>query len=253
MMRFTPQMRALSWLVDRPIAHRGLHKVEAGLVENTAGAFAAAIAGNYAIECDLQITADGEAVVFHDETLERVTTSQGWVKSHTVKQLHGIAYRHGKDRMQTLGELLDQVGGRVPLIIELKSHWDGDDHLTLRALRVLEHYKGPHALMSFDPDMVAQMAEFSPRTVRGITADRATDSYYNMLPVPRRLEMQRFSHLARTRPHFASFYFRDLPFAPVQAFRAAGQPLITWTIRSEEQARLARRYSDQITFEGYSA
>ena len=149
--------------------------------------------------------------------------------------------------------LLEQVNGKVPLVIELKSHWDGDETLALRALKVLEDYDGPYCLMSFDPDAIAAVATYSPSTVRGIVADRTVDSYYNSLPLRRRLEMRSFSHLTRTRPHFVSYYFRDLPFAPVQRIRAAGYPVITWTIRSEEQARVARRYSDQITFEGYAA
>jgi len=252
-MRFTPQVRDLAWLVERPIAHRGQHDKANGILENTESAFAAAIRNNYAIECDLQITAEGDAVVFHDETLERVCEVQGMVKDFTVKQLKSYSYRIGKDRIQTLGELLDQVDGRVPLVIELKSHWNGDDALARRALKVLEPYDGPYALMSFDPDLVAAVAEYSPYTVRGITADRAVDSYYNILSVDRRLEIRTFSHLARTRPHFVSFYFRELPYAPVQRIRAAGHPIITWTIRNEEQARMARRYSDQITFEGFAA
>lgn len=253
MMRFTPQMRDLSWLVARPIAHRGLHDVKAGVLENTEDAFAAAIAGDYAIECDLQLTREGEAVVFHDETLQRVMEAQGLLKEYTVKQLKSFNYRVSKNRMQTLGEMLDQVDGKVPLVIELKSHWDGDESLAKRALQVLERYDGPYCIMSFDPDAVAAVAAYSPQTVRGITADRTVDSYYSGLSVDRRLEMRTFSHLNRTRPHFVSFYFRDLPFAPVQRIRAAGHPIITWTIRSEEQAKMARRYSDQITFEGYSA
>lgn len=253
MMRFTPQMRDLSWLVARPIAHRGLHAKANGILENTESAFAAAIAGNYAIECDLQITCDGEAVVFHDETLERLTEAQGLLKERTVKELKSLGYRIGTDRMQTLAEMLEQVSGKVPLVIELKSHWDGSEALAQRALRVLESYRGPYCLMSFDPDAIAAVAAYSPHTVRGIVADRTVDAYYNGLPIDRRLEMRTFSHLHRTRPHFVSYYFRDLPYAPVQRIRAAGHPVITWTIRSEEQVRLARRYSDQITFEGYSA
>lgn len=252
-MRFTPQLRDLSWLVERPIAHRGLHNKKAGVLENTSSAFDAAIESNYAIECDLQITRDGEAVVFHDETLDRVTEAQGLLKDRTVKDLKSLNYRIGTDRIQTLAELLDQTRGKVPLVIELKSHWDGDETLAKRALKVLESYAGPYCIMSFDPDAVAAVATYSPRTVRGITADRAVDSYYNALPLGRRLEMRLFSHLARTRPHFVSFYFRDLPYAPVQRIRAAGHPVITWTIRSEDEAKAARRFSDQITFEGFSA
>jgi glycerophosphoryl diester phosphodiesterase len=155
--------------------------------------------------------------------------------------------------MQTLGELLDQVDGRAPLAIELKSHWDSDVKLAARALKVLEPYAGPYALMSFDPDLVAAVAELSPRTVRGIIADRAVHPYYSSLPVERRIALRHFTHLEHTRPHFMSYYFRDLPFAPVQQFRAAGFPVITWTIRSSEEESQALRYCDQVTFEGYIA
>ncbi len=252
-MRFSPQMRRLDWLVAQPIAHRGLHDKSRGIVENTASAFAAAMAGNYAVECDLQITADGEAVVFHDNTLDRLTDESGLLNIRTAKELVRIVIRSSSDRMQTLGELLDQVGGRVPLVIELKSHWNGDVALASRALKVLEPYAGPYALMSFDPDMVAAVAEFSRHTVRGITADRAVHPYYNFLPVERRVGLRNFTHLTRTRPHFLSYNFHDLPFAPVQQFRAAGFPVITWTIRSREEESQALRYCDQVTFESYIA
>lgn len=252
-MRFSPQMQRLDWLVARPIAHRGLHDKSHGIIENTAGAFAAAIAGNYAIECDLQITADGEAIVFHDDILDRLTGESGPVKARTIMDLQRIAIRGSSDRMQTLGELLDQVGGRVPLAIELKSHWNGDVVLATCALKILEQYAGPYALMSFDPDLVAAVAELSPRTVRGIIADRAVHPYYSSLPVERRIALRHFTHLPRTRPHFMSYYFRDLPFAPVQQFRAAGFPVITWTIRNRAEESQALRYCDQVTFEGYIA
>jgi glycerophosphoryl diester phosphodiesterase len=253
MTRFTLQMRALDWLTARPIAHRGLHKVSSGVVENTVSAFAAAIKMNYAIECDLQLTADGEAVVFHDETLERLTEQTGWLNKHTTRVLKSLTFKHGSDRIQTLSELLEQVAGRVTLVIELKSHFDGNTELATRALDVLSNYNGPYCLMSFDPDMIAAVATQSPDTVRGITADRTTDAYYRMLPFARRMNIRTFEHLEKTRPHFISYYYRDLPFAPVQAIRAAGHPIITWTIRSKEQERQALRYSDQVTFEGYEA
>jgi len=246
-------MRDLSWLVARPIAHRGLHDSASGIVENTESAFAAAIAGNYAIECDIQVTREGEAMVFHDETLGRLIQSKAQVRALCVAELKRLQYRSGGDRMQTLGELLEQVNGRVPLVIEVKSHWDDDNVLALRALKVLENYRGPYCLMSFDPNIIETVATYSPQTVRGIVGGRAVDEYYTMLPVERRIELRNFSHLARTRPHFVSFYFRDLPYAPVQRIRAAGHPILTWTIRNKTQAQAARRWSDQITFEGFAA
>ncbi len=248
-LRFTPQLRDLSWLVHRPIAHRGLHADKA--VENTESAFAQAIKHNYSIECDLQITKDGEAVVFHDDAVDRLLDGKGLVKNFTFKELKNMAFKNGTDRVQSLGELIEQVDGAATLVIELKSHWDDDEGLTLRALEVLASYAGPYALMSFDPDMIACVAVHSPATVRGITADRVVDPYYDPLPVAKRLAMRSFSHLPETRPHFVSFDFKGLPFAPVNSIREAGYPVITWTIESPADAAAALRYCDQVTFQGY--
>ncbi len=245
--------RALEFLTARPIAHRGLHDLAKGAVENTASAFAAAIAGGYAIECDLQLTMDGEAVVFHDEQLERLTESTGMVKDRTAAEMKSLVIRNSQDRVQTLRELLDQVQARVPLVIELKSHWDGDERLAERALAVLKSYDGPYCLMSFDPDIIAAVRRLSPETIRGIVAERAFDPYYDALPREKQVELRTFSHVARTRPDFVSFYFEELPWAPVSALRAKGTPVITWTIRSASEARQALRHCDQITFEGFRA
>lgn len=251
-MRFTPQLRALDWLVARPIAHRGLHTKSKGIIENTAGAFEAAIKGDYAIECDVQLTADGEAIVFHDDDLDRLTEAKGPVKALTAQALQKVKLNATSDRMQTLAELLEQVDGRATLVIELKSLWDGDEALAKRALQVLENYEGPYCLMSFDPDVIACLCALSPQTVRGIVADRTTDPYYNALPVAKRHSMRTFAHLAETQPHFVSYYWRELPFEPVTEIRNAGHPVITWTLRSKEEASQALRHCDQVTFEGYT-
>ncbi len=248
-MRFTPHLRDLNWLVARPIAHRGLHTGNA--IENTESAFAAALKHNYAIECDVQLTADGEAVVFHDDDVNRLLNGKGMVQSFPTKQLKALAFKAGKDRVQTLAELLEQVDGEQTLVIEIKSLWDHNMALTRRALAALETYHGPFALMSFDPDVVACIAEISPATVRGITADMVTDAYYTPLSVARRLEMRSFSHLPRTKPHFVSFDFNGLPSDPITEIRNAGHPIITWTIRSKADAARALRYADQVTFENF--
>ena len=248
-MRFSPQLRDLNWLVARPIAHRGLHNSQK--MENSENAFAAAITHNYAIECDVQLSKDGEAMIMHDEALDRVMDHTGWLKNFTAPDLKAMAYKFGNDRMQTLGELLDQVDGRVTLVIELKSEFKGELGLVWRALDVLQSYQGPYCLMSFDPDMMAAVAAHSPSTVRGITADRVVDPYYQPLAFARRLALREFSHLPETRPHFVSYNFKELPFQPVSQIHEAGHPVISWTIRSEAEAAQARRYSDQITFEGF--
>ena len=141
----------------------------------------------------------------------------------------------------------------MPLVIELKSHWDGDERLALRTVEELKGYGGPYCLMSFDPDVIAAVRRIAPHIIRGIVAERATDSYYASLPLPKQVELRTLSHVARTRPDFVSFYFEELPWAPITALRAAGMPVITWTIRSPQQAVMAMRCSDQITFEGFTA
>jgi glycerophosphoryl diester phosphodiesterase len=246
-----PLTQKLAWLTARPIAHRGLHDAAAGRIENTMAAFDAAMAEDYAIECDLQSSADGEAMVFHDRTLDRLTMVRGRVSSLKSGELKKIEFKKGKERMPRLDQLLDHVQGRVPLIIEIKSQWDGATGLAERAVKLLASYKGPHALMSFDPDLVAAVRGLSPATVRGIVADRVADETWRRLPLPRRLELRHLAHLERSDPHFVSFDVRGLPWPPVQTLRAAGMPVISWTIRSAVQAEAARRYSDQITFEGF--
>lgn len=246
-----PLARKLAWLTARPIAHRGLHDAAVGPIENTMAAFDAAIAGDYAIECDLQSSADREAMVFHDRTLDRLTATRGRVSNLKSGELKKVEFKSGKERMPDLGELLAHVRGRVPLVIEIKSHWDGSADLAERTLELLAGYQGPHALMSFDPDIVAVVKRLSPATVRGIVADRVADGTWRRLPLPLRLELRHLTHLERSDPHFVSFQVGGLPWPPVQALRAAGMPVISWTVRSAAQAAEARRYSDQITFEGF--
>ena len=114
------------WLTARPIAHRGLHDAAAGVIENTASAFRAAIDGGYGIECDLQISADGEAMVHHDDALGRLTDGVGRLDAMTAAALRRMPFKATADRMLTLGELCDLVAGRVTLLIEIKGRFAGD-------------------------------------------------------------------------------------------------------------------------------
>ena len=155
-------MSGLDWLIARPVAHRGLHDAAAGIIENTPSAFAAAVAGNYAIECDLQITADGEAMVHHDDALGRLTEGSGRLDAMTAADLKRVPFRATADRMITLGELCDLVAGRAPLVIELKSRFDGDQRLVARAAEVLSQLWRPGR-----PDVVRSGAD------RGVAGDRA--------------------------------------------------------------------------------
>ncbi len=250
-MRFTPQTRAIEWLVRRPLAHRGLHDEGKGAVENCEASFAAAISHDFAIECDIQLSADGEAIVFHDDTVDRLLHGKGKVKALTTRELKATSFKQGADRVQTLAELLEQVNSACTLVIEIKSSWDDDVTLTDRAIAVLAAYEGPCALMSFDPDIVSRVAARAPDITRGITADRVIDAYYDPLPVGKRIALREMWHLPESQPHFVSFDFHQLPFLPVTELRASGVPVLTWTIKNASEAQQARRWSDQITFENF--
>ncbi len=114
-------MSGLDWLTARPLAHRGLHDASAGVIENTAAAFSAAIASGYGMETDLQISADGEAVVYHDDALGRLTEGNGRLAEMSAAQIKEVRFKGSAARILTLGELCDLVAGRVTLLLELKS------------------------------------------------------------------------------------------------------------------------------------
>jgi glycerophosphoryl diester phosphodiesterase len=153
----------------------------------------------------------------------------------------------------TLGDLCDLTAGRVPLVIEVKSRFDGDRKLVKRMADVLAGYRGPAAGMSFDPDQVIALRELAPKLPRGIVAERhyAAEDWPEASPA-QRAEMTHLRHFFRSRPHFVSYGVNDLPaVAPWVARHIFGLPLLTWTVRTSEQRERTARYADQMTFEGF--
>ncbi|MEA2885010.1 MAG: hypothetical protein QOH32_4266 [Bradyrhizobium sp.] len=246
-------MRAPDWLTARPVAHRGLHDRARGIVENMPAAAAAAIAGNFAIECDIQLSADGEAMVHHDAALGRLTDGSDALLGKTSTELKRVAFRDTPERMMTLADLCALVAGRVPLLIEVKSRFDGDRKLVARMAEVLASYDGPAAGMSFDPDQVAALRDLIPARPRGIVAEREyTGADWPAASPAQRRGMTNLRHALRTRPHFVAWFVEDLPAAaPWIARNIFGCPLLTWTVRTPEQRAVARRHADQMIFEGF--
>jgi glycerophosphoryl diester phosphodiesterase len=240
------------WLTSRPIAHRGLHD-GVSTIENTASAFKAAIEHGFSIETDLQITADGEAVVHHDFALGRVTLGSRQLAAMTAAGLKEVPFKNTPDRIITFGEFLALVAGRTPLFIELKSRHDGDLRLVDRAAEVLQSYAGPAALMSFDPILIAALRERAPTLTRGIVAERYyEDSEWRGLTRAQKRSLAFLTHGFRTWPHFVAYRVDDLPaFGPWVARTIFRRPLLTWTVRTDAQRARAKRYADQMIFEGF--
>jgi glycerophosphoryl diester phosphodiesterase len=246
-------MPGLDWLIARPVAHRGLHDAAAGTIENTSSAFAAAAAANYAIECDLQISADGEAMVHHDDALGRLTDGSGRLDQMTSAELRRVAFKATADRMISVGELCDLVAGRVTLVIELKSGRAADRRLADRAATILSAYAGPAAVMSFDPEQIAPLRTSAPRLPRGIVAEGWSGHLDPGRIFARGRQAWAYAQEAlRTQPQFIAYSVKDLPAAlPLATRHLFGMPLLTWTVRSITDRQRAARWADQMIFEGF--
>src|SRR3979411_2041123 len=217
------------------------------------GAFAAAVSGNFAIETDLQLSADGEAMVHHDDALGRLTEGSGALLGKTAAELRTVRFKDTAERMMSLGDLCALVKGRVPLVIEVKSHFDGDRRLVGRMASGLASYSGRAVGMSLDPDQVLALRERMPALPRGLVAERTYDEadWPEATPAQRR-GMLHLRHAFRTRPHFVAYWVNELPAtAPWVARNIFGLPLLTWTVRTSEQRERAARHADQMIFEGF--
>jgi glycerophosphoryl diester phosphodiesterase len=239
-----PKPAKVGWLGSCGYAHRGLH--QPGVPENSLTAFRDAIARGMGIECDVQRSSDGQAVVFHDFELDRLTGESGPVMARTGDELARIELAGGHDRIPSLRRMLDEVAGQVPVLIEIKSKRGSFKHvgaLCQAVRRVLEGYSGHHAIMSFDPRVVRWFAERSPLTVRGLVV---TEENAKALPgmIRRRLS------LWAAKPDFLAYDIRDLPSRFAAGQRARGLPVLTWTVRSAEHRERAAAHADAPIAEG---
>jgi glycerophosphoryl diester phosphodiesterase len=242
--------------LTHPIAHRGLHNFTKGVPENSRAAIRAAIDHGYAIEIDIQLTADDAAVVFHDYQLERLTDAVGRVRRRTRSDLATLRLKGSKESVPDLEEVLAIVDGQAPLLIELKDQDGalGDDVGVLEAAvaTCLERYDGPVAVMSFNPNSVSAMQTLAPDVPRGLVTDAFVPTEWDAPPA-RLQSLARIEDFDRVGASFISHDYRDLKSASVAALKARGFPILCWTIRSPEEEAEARRIADNITFEGYFA
>ncbi|KLI64876.1 glycerophosphodiester phosphodiesterase family protein [Aurantiacibacter marinus] len=219
------------WLQRQAYAHRGLHA--AAVPENSLAAFSAAIDAGLGIECDLRVSADGRAMVFHDAELDRLTGTPGELAAMTVGDLTALTFTGSAETIPTLRDMLELVAGRVPLLLELKTEARTSVHKLCRAVRRdVEGYGGEVAVMSFDPRIASWFRSHMPDVPRGLVITEQ-DARTLSGALKRRIA------LAKARPDFLAYDIRDLPsrFAKQQA--RAGLPVLTWTVRSAAQLETA--------------
>lgn len=253
----TPPLPAA--FLKAPIAHRALHDKAQQRPENSRAAIRAAVVAGYGIEIDLQPSADGQALVFHDDTLDRLTGGTGPVHGLTAAQAANLALRHGDgEAIPTLTEVLRIVDGKVALLVEIKDQatpgGPGIGPLEAAAAAALDGYCGPVAVMSFNPASVAEMARIAPHLPRGLTTCSWNDPEDRAgLDTATLTRLRDIADFVPVGAAFISHEAADLTRPRVAELRNRGVPVLCWTIRSPEAEAAARRYADNITFEGYLA
>ena len=242
----------------RPIAHRGLHDAARGLIENSFEAAEAAIAARFAIECDVQLSRDGEAMVFHDDSLDRLTGAGGLLSERNADELGALPLRGGASGVPSLPAFLARIGARTPVVCEIKSAFDGGAALARRVIAATATYRGELAFKSFDPDVVALLRGLDPRHPSGAPRPLGIVAMatYDAAEWPSLTDAQRddcaaFAHVKRTCPDFVSFNVDDLPHAGPTLLKAlTGAPTMAWTVASPAQRQRAQAFAAQIVFEG---
>ncbi|MEM0947533.1 MAG: glycerophosphodiester phosphodiesterase family protein [Pseudomonadota bacterium] len=248
-MRWLPQ-----GFFERPFAHRALHG--AGRPENGLSAVRAAVAAGYGIEIDVQPSSDNRAMVFHDAALDRMTLASGPIQDRNASELGRIRLMGSDDTVPTLTQILDEVAGQVPLVIEIKDQsglfGPTDGMLEAAVAQAIETYHGPLAIMSFNPHTVARMRDLAPECPRGLTTETFTSDTAPGASDAALLALTEMTMLDETGACFISHDVEDLSSAAVSAVRNRGLPILCWTVRSQKVADQALKIADQITFEGFT-
>jgi glycerophosphoryl diester phosphodiesterase len=226
-------------LIARPFAHRGLHG--GSIVENSTSAFRAAIAAGHGIELDVQASADGEAIVFHDYELDRLAGRSGRLADLPAAEIEATLLTGTQDNIPSLAQTLALIDGRAPLLIEVKSPGRHVDALSRAVLRAVERYKGPVAVMSFNPEIGRWFAAHAPAVLRGLVVTEAGKKWRGWLT--------RWLALFRSKADFLAYDIRDLPSRFAARQRAKGLPTLTWTCRTDAQRATAAAHADQIIYE----
>lgn len=242
----------------RPIAHRGLHDAARGRVENTEPAFRAAIDKGYGIECDLQAAQDGTPMVFHDEQLDRLVAASGLVAAYSPAMLSRFRYKGMDQRILGFSQFLELVGGRVPLLVEVKGTTSPVHAAFVENIaRQARAYRGPIALMSFKGAIVAALGERAPRIPRGavVGGQQVLASLWAQRGSMR--ESAAASRAFGAARGDVSFYAVDVRLVAAARKWMTGTaldlPLFTWTVRTPRQRAAAARWADAPIFEGYEA
>ncbi|MDB5429257.1 MAG: glycerophosphoryl diester phosphodiesterase [Caulobacter sp.] len=239
-------------LFEPAVAHRGLWTPD-GAPENSLAAFQAACAGGYGIELDVQLSADGEAVVFHDSRLERMTGQEGRISDHSAADLGHMRLAGTDEAIPTLAEALVEVGHRGLVHIELKTPFGEVGPLEKRVSEILLDHNGPTCVIGFNPYSHAWFADHHPQILRGLDSYRWNDDGAMKLAPEQRKAFAALEHVTLARPHFLALGLDMLPSPRADVLREKGMPVVAWTVRSPDDWARVADHCDNMIFEGFAA
>ena len=229
------------WLLNKPIAHRGLWGKD--LIENSLSAYKNAVDNGYPIEIDLYSSADGVLFSFHDALLKRMTGSDGLIYEKTAKQLKSLHLLDSNEEIPTFDEVLSLINGKVPLLIELKDQ--PDKTYVDKVVERLKTYNGEFAIQSFNPLYIKRVKKLAPEFIRGILA---TKTHSKHLPFIKRQIVKNMLLNFIIKPDFISYSFEDLP---LRKSKLKKTPLISWTITSQVDYEKVKPFVKNIIFEHF--
>lgn len=235
------RLKGDSWLLNIPIAHRGLWGEN--LIENSIPAYKNAINHGFAIEIDVYSSVDGELFCFHDQNLERMTGAKGKIYEKTAKELKLLSLSDSKEKIPTFDEVLSTVNGKVPLLIELKDQPNGV--FVDKVVNRLKSYKGKFAIQSFNPLYIKRVKKLAPKFICGILG---TKTYSKGLPFIKRQVVKYMLLNSIIKPDFISYSFEDLP---LKKSKTKGLPIIAWTITSAKEYQKVKSFVKNIIFENF--
>ena len=242
---------------NTPIAHRGLHNGAKGFLETSLEAVNRAIFFNYGVEIDVQISSDKKVVVFHDDTLDRLTNEIGLIREKTFDELKNILLLGSESTIPLLSDLLNIIDGRQPVLIEIKDQ-EGElgpnvGDLEKEVSKILSTYKGPAAVMSFNPYSLKAYRSFGGSYPIGLVTENFHQKEWPKVSAKELKLLRELVYFDKMSCDFISHNFRNLDTQPVESLRNRGVPILSWTIKSIKDEEIARKKSVNITFEGYMA
>ena len=226
-------------------AHRGLHSRDKSVPENSLEAFRLAAEAGYGAELDVQLSKDGQVVVFHDDTLDRVCGVHGRVDERTFEELQQLRLCGTEQRIPLFSDVLDVIRGRGPLIVELKTGRHNRE-LCEKTYALLEGYRGEACIESFNPMIVAWFRFHGRDLVRGQLAAPVQDYVKDGFSKPVGFVLSRTLLSFLARPQFIAYRIGHRPL-PVHLAEALGAMRVGWT--SHEPRNEKGR--DAVIFEFY--